>query len=93
MGHHQGGAFEVEQQLLKCPQGGDIEKKVREEGVDDEDEGLIIPLSIPLIAGPGAIVTAITIFFVGSVLSLCVPVTFCFICVFCVGFAFFIVIF
>jgi multiple antibiotic resistance protein len=42
-------------------QGGDIEKKVREEGASDEDEGLIIPLSIPLIAGPGAIVTAITI--------------------------------
>ncbi len=42
-------------------QGGDIEKKVREDGVEDEDEGLIIPLSIPLIAGPGAIVTAITI--------------------------------
>lgn len=42
-------------------QGGDIEKKVTEEGADSEDEGLIIPLSIPLIAGPGAIVTAITI--------------------------------
>ena len=42
-------------------QGGDIEKKVREEGASEEDEGLIIPLSLPLIAGPGAIVTAITI--------------------------------
>lgn len=42
-------------------QGGDIEKRVREDGAEDEDEGLIIPLSIPLIAGPGAIVTAITI--------------------------------
>ena len=42
-------------------QGGDIEKKVNEEGASEEDEGLIIPLSIPLIAGPGAIVTAITI--------------------------------
>ena len=41
-------------------QGGDIEKKVVEEGASEEDEGLIIPLSIPLIAGPGAIVTAIT---------------------------------
>ena len=42
-------------------QGGDIEKKVQAEGAEEEDEGLIIPLSIPLIAGPGAIVTAITI--------------------------------
>lgn len=42
-------------------QGGEIEKRVQEEGADQEDEGLIIPLSIPLIAGPGAIVTAITI--------------------------------
>ena len=42
-------------------QGGDIEKRVQDEGASDEDEGLIIPLSIPLIAGPGAIVTAITI--------------------------------
>jgi multiple antibiotic resistance protein len=42
-------------------QGGDIEKRVRTEGASEEDEGLIIPLSIPLIAGPGAIVTAITI--------------------------------
>jgi len=42
-------------------QGGDIEKRVGTEGPSEEDEGLIIPLSIPLIAGPGAIVTAITI--------------------------------
>jgi len=42
-------------------QGGDIEKHVREDGAGAEDEGLIIPLSIPLIAGPGAIVTAISI--------------------------------
>ena len=42
-------------------QGGDIEKKVQAEGAEEEDEGLIIPLSIPLIAGPGAIVTAITL--------------------------------
>lgn len=32
----------------------------REDGPDDDD-GLVVPLSIPLIAGPGAIVTAITI--------------------------------
>jgi len=32
----------------------------REEG-PEEDDGLIVPLSIPLIAGPGAIVTTITI--------------------------------
>lgn len=37
-------------------QGGKIEK----EG-PTEESGLIIPLSIPLLAGPGAIVTAITI--------------------------------
>ena len=42
-------------------QGGDIQKRVGTEGASQEDEGLIIPLSIPLIAGPGAIVTAITI--------------------------------
>lgn len=34
--------------------------KVREEG-PDEDSGLILPLATPLIAGPGAIVTIITI--------------------------------
>ena len=37
-------------------QGKDIE----EEG-PQEDSGLIIPLSIPLLAGPGAIVTAISL--------------------------------
>lgn len=31
------------------------------EEVPDEDSGLVMPLSIPLIAGPGAIVTIITI--------------------------------
>ena len=35
-------------------------RKIEEEGPDPES-GLIIPLSIPLIAGPGAIVTTITI--------------------------------
>ena len=35
-------------------------KNVRE-GEQDESAGLIMPLSIPLIAGPGAIVTAVTI--------------------------------
>ncbi len=41
-------------------QGGAIEAKVDAEG-PGEDTGLIIPLATPLIAGPGAIVTAITI--------------------------------
>ncbi len=50
-------------------QGGDIEKRVVEDGASKEDEGLIIPLSIPLIAGPGAIVTAITISSRGSELD------------------------
>ena len=50
-------------------QGGDSEKKVNEEGASEEDEGLIIPLSIPLIAGPGAIVTAITIAATGDAID------------------------
>ena len=50
-------------------QGGDIERKVSAEGASEEDEGLIIPLSIPLIAGPGAIVTAITIAATGDAID------------------------
>jgi len=41
-------------------QGGAIEAEAAEGGPPD-DMGLIIPLSTPLIAGPGAIVTVITI--------------------------------
>jgi multiple antibiotic resistance protein len=44
--------------------GGGVSKaqgKDVREGEPDESAGLIMPLSIPLIAGPGAIVTAVTI--------------------------------
>jgi multiple antibiotic resistance protein len=44
--------------------GGSVSKtqgKEVREGEPDESAGLIMPLSIPLIAGPGAIVTAVTI--------------------------------